>query len=95
MVVAAEGDEHAADELHETSVAAFAFNKATIRLTASGAVPENLPPALAETIPNLPQLKGGKSFAVLCSGSTCKPPIFTVVALQAALGIPAPTSTKP
>ncbi len=95
VVVAAEGDEDAADELHETSVAAFAFNKATIRLTASGAVPENLPPALAETIPNLPQLKGGKSFAVLCSGSTCKPPIFAVVDLQAALGIPAPTSTKP
>ncbi len=85
VVVTTEGDEDAADELYETSVATFAFNKATIRLNASGAVPENLPPALAETIPSLPQLKGGKSFVVLCSGSTCKPPIFTAAELRDAL----------
>jgi uncharacterized protein len=30
---------------------------------------------LAATIPNLPALKSGKAFAVVCSGFTCQPPI--------------------
>jgi uncharacterized protein YyaL (SSP411 family) len=85
VVVTAEGDEDTGDELYETSVAAFAFNKATIRLNANLATKESLPPALAETIPSLPQLKGGKSFAVLCSGLTCKPPIVTAAELRDAL----------
>ncbi len=46
----------------------FAFNKSVLRLTPNQAVAGNLPPALAATIPNLPGLNSGKSFAVLCSG---------------------------
>jgi uncharacterized protein len=42
----------------------------------------NLPPVLAETIPNLPQLNAAKSFAVLCSGSACQPPVFDATELQ-------------
>jgi uncharacterized protein YyaL (SSP411 family) len=61
--------------LHAAATAAFSFNKSTLRLTANEAVPKNLPPALAATIPNLPQLNSGQSFAVLCSGSACQPPI--------------------
>jgi hypothetical protein len=34
-----------------------------------------LPPALAETIPNLPAVKQGKTVAVVCSGFTCQPPV--------------------
>jgi hypothetical protein len=94
VVVAGEEDKDIAEELYETAVAPFAFNKTTIRLNASQAVKVNLPPALAETIPNLPQLKGAKSFAVLCSGSTCKPPIFTAAELRAELGIPAPAKAN-
>ena len=41
VVVAAEDDKDTADELYETSVAAFAFNKATIRLTASRPSPKS------------------------------------------------------
>jgi uncharacterized protein len=55
--------------------AAFAFNKTVIRLTANEAVAANLPPALAATLPNLPELQLEKVFAVVCSGFACQPPI--------------------
>jgi len=66
-------------------VAPFAFNKSTVLLAGNQAVAENLPPALAATIPNLPQLRSGKSFAVLCSGSACQPPVTDPAELQRAL----------
>ncbi|HXO34340.1 MAG TPA: thioredoxin domain-containing protein [Candidatus Acidoferrales bacterium] len=55
--------------------AAFAFNKTVIRLTANEAVAANLPPALAATVPNLPELQSEKVFAVVCSGFACQPAI--------------------
>ncbi len=85
VVIAQEQDQVAADELQAQAVASFAFNQSVLRLNASQVVPENLPPALAETIPHLPALHGGKSFAVLCSGNTCQPPVFQPAELQAAL----------
>ena len=85
VVIADEADAGIADELYAAAVAPFAFNKTTLRLKASQVVSGNLPPALAGTIPNLPQLRGGRSFAVLCSGSTCQPPLFSAAALQDAL----------
>ncbi len=85
VVIAQEDDQAAADELQAQAVASFAFNQSVLRLNASQAVAENLPPALAETIPHLPALHGGKSFAVLCSGNTCQPPVFQPAELQAAL----------
>jgi uncharacterized protein len=74
-----------ADALARVAIARFGFNKSTLRLEASQAVAENLPPALAATIPNLPMLKSGKSFAVLCSGSSCQPPISDASELRSAL----------
>jgi uncharacterized protein YyaL (SSP411 family) len=47
-----------------------------LHIPATAAVPQNLPPALAETIPNLPAWKENRSFAVICSGFACQPPIF-------------------
>jgi uncharacterized protein len=86
QVVIIEGDDQAtADQLYASAVAPFAFSKTVVRLKQNQAVGENLPPALAETIPNLPQLHGGKSFAVLCSGSSCQPPVFALAELQQAL----------
>jgi uncharacterized protein YyaL (SSP411 family) len=72
---AEDGSPESAAELQAVATAAFAFNKSTLRLTPNEAVAKNLPPALAATIPNLPQLKSGQSFAVLCSGSACQPPV--------------------
>ena len=75
VVVIAEDQHGTAAELHKAAVAPFAFNKTTLRLTANQAVAGNLPPVLAATIPALPQLRLGKSFAVLCSGTACQPPV--------------------
>jgi uncharacterized protein YyaL (SSP411 family) len=44
-----------------------------------------LPSALAETIPNLPMLKKKKSFAVVCTNFSCRPPIDDPKALTAML----------
>jgi uncharacterized protein len=85
VVMAEDGDEDAARELYAAAVAPFAFNKSTLRLAANQAVAENLPSALAATIPNLPDLGSKKSFAVLCSGSACQPPVTDAAQLRRAL----------
>jgi len=75
-------DEATANQLYASAVAPFAFSKAVIRLKQNQAVPENLPPALADTIPQLPALRDGRSCAVLCSGSACQPPVFSTDELR-------------
>ena len=85
VVIAEDGDEDAAGELYAAAVARFAFNKSTLRLAASQVVAENLPPALAATIPNLPELGSRKSLAVLCSGSACQPSVSDGAELRRAL----------
>ena len=83
QVVIIEGeDEATANQLYASAVAPFAFSKAVIRLKQNQAVPENLPPALADTIPQLPALRDGRSCAVLCSGSACQPPVFSADELR-------------
>jgi uncharacterized protein YyaL (SSP411 family) len=85
VVIAENGSHEAADELLAVAAAPFAFNKSVLRLTANEVVAENLPPVLAETLPHLPLLGKGKSFAVLCSGSSCQPPITDAAELQGAI----------
>jgi uncharacterized protein YyaL (SSP411 family) len=85
VMVVSESDSGKAAGLYAAATAAFAFHKSVVRLTANEAVAENLPPALAATIPNLPQLGKGKSFAVLCSGFACQPPIIGPPELRRAL----------
>jgi uncharacterized protein YyaL (SSP411 family) len=74
------------DELFARAIAGFRFGRSVLRLTANEAVEANLPPALAETIPNLPQLKSEGAFAVLCSGFSCLPPIRDAEELARKLG---------
>ncbi len=85
VVVSGQADPDAAEQLQRAAIAAFAFGKTVLRLASSQAVAANLPPALAETIPNLPELRAGRSFAVVCSGSTCQAPIFEAGRLRDAL----------
>jgi uncharacterized protein len=70
------GDDAIARRLEAVAMARYAVNKSVIRLRKDqlGA----LPPALAETLPHLPGLKGEGSFAVVCSGKGCLPPVSTV-----------------
>jgi uncharacterized protein YyaL (SSP411 family) len=85
IVVAENGSVESASDLSAVAATAFAFNKSVVRLTANQAVAGNLPPALAATVPNLPQLGSGKSFAVLCSGFACQPPLTDPAELRSAL----------
>jgi uncharacterized protein len=73
VVIAGSGAQ--ADHLLAAAVARFSLNKSVLHLAEGEIVPQMLPPALAETIPNLPAIKEGKSVAVVCSGFACQPPI--------------------
>ena len=85
QVVVIAADDGNADAMETAASAAFWFTKSSLRLAADRAIAENLPPALGATLPHLPQLSSGKSFAVLCSGSSCQPPIFEAGKLREAL----------
>jgi uncharacterized protein YyaL (SSP411 family) len=80
------GKDAVAAELYRAAVRPLGLSTAVLRLDADKAVAQNLPPALAATIPNLPALAGGRSLAVVCSGFTCQPPIFDAAELARGLG---------
>jgi uncharacterized protein len=69
VVVIGEGAE--ARMLATMARARYAVNKQVLELKPEQVTKENLPPGLAET---LPELKNGKAFAVVCKGNTCLPP---------------------
>jgi uncharacterized protein len=73
VVIAGSGEQ--AEKLKAAAVRPFSFNKSVLHLPAGEIVPQMLPPAFAETIPNIPGVREGKAVAVLCSNFTCKPPI--------------------
>jgi len=85
IVIADDEDAETAKQLYAAAVADFSLDKTVLRLATNQAVGENLPPVLAATIPGLPGLGARKSFAVLCSGSTCQPPVFDAAELRRAL----------
>ena len=67
------GHDQTAQQLYAAALAPFALNKSVIRLSSAA---DKLPPALAETVPNLPGVKDGRSVAVICSNFACLPPIY-------------------
>jgi uncharacterized protein YyaL (SSP411 family) len=69
------GKSERAEQLFAAAIAPFQTNKAVVCIPENEAVPQNLPPALADTIPNLPAVKSGESVAVVCRDFTCGPPI--------------------
>ena len=77
------GDDDAARSLEAAALARFAVNKTVIRLRRDQVA--TLPPLLAETLPHLPELRGEGSFAVVCAGNSCLPPVKDVDELIAAL----------
>jgi uncharacterized protein YyaL (SSP411 family) len=79
------GTGNMADELYGAALEAFAVNKSVLRLLDSHATPQNLPPALAETIPNIPAVKEGRQVAIICSNFACQPPISTPDELKSAI----------
>ncbi|MGI9103977.1 MAG: thioredoxin domain-containing protein [Terriglobales bacterium] len=73
--VAVVGNDDRARELYAAALAPFALNKSVVKVSDSAAAPRNLPPVLAQTVPELPAVKEGKSAAILCSNFVCRPPI--------------------
>jgi uncharacterized protein YyaL (SSP411 family) len=71
------GEDEAASQLRRQAVHSAVFGRSVIKLKFAQAVKQNLPPALAGTIPELPAVKAGRTAAVVCSGFTCKPPAHT------------------
>jgi len=81
------GQDEAAGRLFRAAARPLELNTAVLWLAANGVVEPNLPPALAETIPNLPVLREGRSFAVVCSGMACQPPVFEEKEIARTLGL--------
>src|SRR5882724_9871596 len=83
------GEDAKANDLAKAAVVPFAFNKSVIKLPTNEAVAQYLPPVLATTVPELPAVKQKKTVAIICSGTSCQPPISDSAeltrALQAAL----------
>ena len=73
QIVVIGGDEDA-ERLELAAIARYAVEKSVIRLTPAQ-IAGPLPPLLAETLPHLPQLKSSTSFAVVCQGAACLPPV--------------------
>ena len=81
VVIAGSGEQ--AERLKQAAVRPFSFNKSVLRLPQGEIVPQMLPPAFADTIPNIPGVKEGKEVAVLCSNFSCRPPINDPAELEA------------
>ena len=81
------GDDDVAEQLHAIATSFFGLTKSVLKLPASGAFPQNLPPGLAETIPVLAGITKGKSVAVVCSGFSCRPPVFDPEQLKQSLAL--------
>jgi hypothetical protein len=79
VVVVGEGD--AAEALALTALSRYESTKTVIRL--HSIAPEQLPPALAETLPNLVEQQ--QPFALICKGRSCQPPVYDAEALLEAL----------
>ena len=84
--VAVVGNDRHADELYRAALSPYSISKSVLRLDPDHVVAQNLPPTLAQTIPNLLGIKQKKTIAVLCSGFTCQPPVDTPEAMRQQLG---------
>ena len=79
------GEDDLADELESAARSGYAVNKTVLRARAELLRAGTLPPLLAMTLTQLPQLQEGSSFVVLCQGTHCLPAMRTVAELQAAM----------
>ena len=77
------GEDVAASELEGAALRPFAVNKSVVRLRRENF--GSLPPALAETLRGLPEVE--VSFAMVCHGSACLPPVKNADELTRALGV--------
>jgi hypothetical protein len=79
------GEGTIAREMAQVANRRFGLNSSILHLGEGHAVAQNLPPALAETLTNLPDITEPRAMAVLCSNFACQPPIDSVERLTRAL----------
>ena len=79
------GGDDLADALEAAAREGYTVNKTVLRTTAAVLGERSLPPVLQATLTQLPQLQDKASFAVVCQGTQCLPPVRTVEELRAAL----------
>jgi uncharacterized protein YyaL (SSP411 family) len=84
QVVITGGGERGA-QLEAAALRNLGLNQSVLHLLEGKVAAHALPPALAETIPNLPAVKKGHTVAVVCSGFTCQPPIAEPAELEESL----------
>jgi len=69
------GEDELARRLEVAALFRYAANKSVVRLNQGQIINKDLPEALAETLPNIPELWDGRTYALVCSGSSCMAPI--------------------
>jgi uncharacterized protein YyaL (SSP411 family) len=83
VVVVGSGDD--SNRLFAAAIAPFSLTKSVVCLPENEVTPQNLPPALAETVPQVPGVREGRPMAVVCSNFACRPPIYDADELARAL----------
>jgi hypothetical protein len=86
VVVVGSGPE--ATRLEALAVARFAINKTVMRIAPFRLVAGGIPPALEETLLQVPKPAGAQVWALVCHGRTCLPPITDDEALMEVLENP-------
>jgi uncharacterized protein YyaL (SSP411 family) len=79
------GDDDLGDALEAAAREGFAVNRMVLRTNAQALRETGLPPLLEATIKQLPQLQNKASFAVVCQGTHCLPPVTSAAELKAAM----------
>ncbi len=69
------GEDETAAELYQKARARAKLGTAVLKLSFSQVAAPNLPPVLAETVPNLPAIREGKSCAIVCANQSCLAPV--------------------
>jgi hypothetical protein len=79
------GEDDLADALEAAAREGYSVSKTVLRVPATILREGIVPPILKETLSKLPQLQEKASFAVVCKGTSCLPPVHTVAELQSAM----------
>ncbi len=83
VVVTGRADDPVAQQLERAAAETFRFGKSVLRVTPESHATMWLAPALAET---LPHLRANVAQALVCTGTTCQPPVTIPEKLRALLG---------
>ena len=76
------GKDESARDLYQAALSPYSIAKSVLLFDPDHLVAPNLPPALAQTIPNLPGTKLNGSIALVCSGFACQPPVTNTKELK-------------